>query len=71
MISSAMYRTTLHCFFVLFILILFCSILPAKSQTICDSVFFKEFSINGNLEPYATKQLSNGEILVAGRRRFL
>ncbi len=38
-----------------------------QSQLVCDSTFFKEFTAGGNLEPYATKQLSNGEILVAGR----
>ncbi len=62
-----MCRTVLSGFFPLFIILLISSILPAKSQTICDSVFQKEFTINGNLEPYATKQLSNGEILVTGR----
>ena len=42
-------------------------ILPAKAQTVCDPAFFKSFTGNGNLEPYVTKQLINGEILVAGR----
>jgi gliding motility-associated-like protein len=62
-----MNRTLLLRFFVVFIINILSSLLSAQAQTICDSVFFKEFSINGNLEPYATKQLSNGEILVAGK----
>ena len=66
-----MYRTALPGFFALFIILVLGASLPANAQPTCDSVFFKEFSINGNLEPYATKQLSNGEILVAGRSALL
>ena len=51
--------TTIFCLLVCFY--------SAQAQTVCDPTFFKSFSGNGNVEPYVTKQLLNGEILVAGR----
>lgn len=44
-----------------------CFVQFASAQTICDSVFMKEYSTSGNLQPATIKNLSTKEILIAGR----
>lgn len=39
---------------------------PASAQIVCDTTFFKEYFGNGHVEPFATKNSSNNEILIAG-----
>lgn len=53
--------------FAIQLLFLFINIHSVKCQVICDSVFMKEYTSGGQIEPFATKNLTNNEILVAGR----
>jgi gliding motility-associated-like protein len=39
----------------------------APAQLVCDTSFIKEYSGNGNLEPFATKYLPGNEVLIAGK----
>lgn len=41
--------------------------LGLHAQTVCDTVFMKEYAAAGNIEPLTIKSLAGDEILVAGR----
>jgi gliding motility-associated-like protein len=37
------------------------------AQMVCDHGYLHEYTAPGNIEPFATKSLSNGEVLIAGK----